>query len=129
MFVSFLYIPSISKVSQQILLFPASEKKGKESKDRTQVDEQSQLPEGEDELALLSRRISLAAVSDESSTMSAVEDGYNSDMSQEVTSMADGDLGDMEDNQRDSSAPEDEQLDFSDRRLTGRGWFTRTTQA
>ena len=129
MFVSFLYIPSISKVSQQILLFPASEKKGKESKDRTQVDEQSQLPEGEDELALLSRRISLAAVSDDSSTMSAVEDGYNSDMSQEVTSMADGDLGDMEDNQRDSSAPEDEQLDFSDRRLTGRGWFTRTTQA
>lgn len=61
--------------------------------------------------------------------MSAVEDGYNSDMSQEVTSMADGDLGDMEDNQRDSSAPEDEQLDFSDRRLTGRGWFTRTKQA
>ena len=52
------------------------------------------------------------AVSDDTSSLSTRERAC-SDGSQDLTSMAEGEMGDLEDNQPDSSAPEDEQTDLS----------------
>lgn len=52
------------------------------------------------------------AVSDDTSSLST-RDRDCSDASQDLTSMAEGEMGDLEDNQPDSSAPEDEQTDLS----------------
>ena len=73
---------------------------------------------GEDELAALSRRISMAAMTESnSSSVSSSEDNkYDSDTSLNLT----GNLGDLEDNQKDSSAPEDEQLDVAETKRKGK---------
>ena len=68
------------------------------------------------DLEALSRRINQVAGGDDTSSSSSISRERNgSDVSQDLTSMADGDLGDMEDNQPDSSAPEDEQADHSEK--------------
>lgn len=51
----------------------------------------------EDDIAVLSRRISQAAMSDDSS-VSAADNNYDSDASRDGNSMAEGDMADMEDN-------------------------------
>lgn len=67
----------------------------------------------------LSKRISQVAVSEDTSSLST-RDREDSDASQDLTSMAEGDLGDLEDNQPDSSAPEDEQTDHSTKKPIGK---------
>lgn len=59
-------------------------------------------------------------MSDDSSSLSTRDKGDCSDASQDLTSMAEGDLGDLEDNQPDSSAPEDEQTDHSTQQPIGK---------
>lgn len=66
----------------------------------------------------LCKRINQVAISDDTSSLST-RDRDLSDASQDLTSMAEGDLGDLEDNQPDSSAPEDEQTDHSTQQPIG----------
>lgn len=66
----------------------------------------------------LSKRINQVAVSDDTSSLST-RDRANSDASLDL-SIPEGDLGDMEDNQPDSSAPEDEQTDHSTQQPIGK---------
>ena len=60
----------------------------------------------------LAKRITQVAVSDDTSSLST-RDMDDSDASLELASMAEGDLGDMEDNQPDSCASGDEQMENS----------------
>ena len=59
------------------------------------------------------RRIDQFAVSEDTSSSISTRERDCSDASQDLASMAEGDLGDLEDNQPDSSAPEDEQTDHT----------------
>ena len=89
----------------------------------TTVDTGPSMPDdgAEDDLTALSRRISMAAMSDNSSSVSASEDNkYDSDTSHNFT----GNLGDLEDNQRDSSAPEDEQPEDNEMKRKGTRAFS-----
>ena len=65
------------------------------------------------DLSDLAQRIDQVAIRDESSSSISTRERENSDASQDLTSMAEGDMGDLEDNQPDSSAPEDEQAEHS----------------
>ena len=61
----------------------------------------------------MAKRINQVAIGDDTSSSISTRDRDCSDASQDMTSMAEGDMGDLEDNQPDSSAPEDEQADHS----------------
>lgn len=65
------------------------------------------------DLSDLAQRIDQVAIGDESSSSISTRERGCSDASQDLTSMAEGDMGDLEDNQPDSSAPEDEQVEHS----------------
>ncbi|XP_068681070.1 peripheral-type benzodiazepine receptor-associated protein 1-like isoform X3 [Montipora foliosa] len=88
------------------------EKEYSEEKDDAEESEREKPQRPDLDLDDLSKRINQAAISDDSSSLSTRE-RENSDASLELLSMAEGDLGDMEDNQPDSSAPEDEQMENS----------------
>lgn len=60
----------------------------------------------------LAKRINQVAANDDTSSSISTRE-RDDDASQDLTSMAEGDMGDLEDNQPDSSAPEDEQADNS----------------
>ena len=64
-------------------------------------------------LSDLAQRIDQVAISDESSSSISTRERECSDASQDLASMAEGDMGDLEDNQPDSSGPEDEQAEHS----------------
>lgn len=82
-----------------------------EKSDVEEVDEDK--PQKPDlDLDDLAKRISQVAVSDDTSSLST-RDMDDSDASLDLASMAEGDLGDMEDNQPDSGASEDEQMENS----------------
>lgn len=81
-----------------------------EEANNTQELNESKKPELDlDDLATRINRV--AANDDTSSSISTRE--RDDDASQDLTSMAEGDMGDLEDNQPDSSAPEDEQEEHS----------------
>ena len=63
------------------------------------------------DLSDLAQRIDQVANGDDSSSSISTRGRGCSDASQDLTSMAEGDMGDLEDNQPDSSAPEDEQAE------------------
>ena len=65
------------------------------------------------DLSDLAQRIDQVAIRNESSSSISTRDREYSDASQDLTSMAEGDVSDLEDNQPDSSAPEDEQAEHS----------------
>ncbi|XP_032236492.2 peripheral-type benzodiazepine receptor-associated protein 1 isoform X2 [Nematostella vectensis] len=58
----------------------------------------SQNSEPDDDILTLSQRISQAAISDDSTASASDDRSYESDASREVGSVADGDMGDLEDN-------------------------------
>ena len=76
--------------------------KESESNKRTELD-----------LGDLAQRINQVAIGDDTSSSISTRERNCSDASQDLTSMAEGDMGDMEDNQPDSSAPEDEYAEHS----------------
>ena len=83
------------------------------------VQEESKSKRPDLDLADLSQRINQVAISDDTSSSISTRERDCSDASQDLTSMAEGDLGDLEDNQPDSSAPEDDQMDLSPQRPIG----------
>ena len=58
-------------------------------------------------------RIDQAEADEDTSSSISTRERAGSEASQDMASMAEGDLGDLEDNQPDSSAPEDEQAEPS----------------
>jgi hypothetical protein len=73
----------------------------------------------DDDIAVLSRRISQAALSDDSS-VSAVDNNYDSDASRDVSSMAEGDMADMEDNDITTSVLDEEKRDHNNTKISHR---------
>lgn len=67
----------------------------------------------------MAQRINQVAISEDTSSSISTRERNCSDASQDLTSMAEGDMGDMEDNQPDSSAPEDEQTDHTPQQPIG----------
>ena len=100
----YLYIP--------IYLWPYFLEKAYEEQQKESDEDKNKPTRPDLDLEDLSKRISQVAVSDDTSSLSTRERAC-SDGSQDLTSMAEGEMGDLEDNQPDSSAPEDEQTDLS----------------
>ena len=94
------------------LSFSFVEKSYKDQMDDVQ-DESKSNKRPELDLSDLAQRINQVASGDESSSSISTRERVCSDASQDLTSMAEGDMGDLEDNQPDSSAPEDEQAEQS----------------
>ena len=71
------------------------------------------------DLSDLAQRIDQVWIGDDTSSSISTRERNCSEASQDLTSMAEGDMGDMEDNQPDSSAPEDEQTEHSPQQPIG----------
>ncbi|PFX31720.1 RIMS-binding protein 2 [Stylophora pistillata] len=90
---------------------PISEKAYEDLRDDQEKDEKPERPEVDfDDLHW---RIDQAEAGEDTSSSISTRERACSEASQDMASMAEGDLGDLEDNQPDSSAPEDEQPEHS----------------
>lgn len=87
------------------------EKAYEDLRDDQETDEKPERPEVDfDDLHW---RIDQAEAGEDTSSSISTRERACSEASQDMASMAEGDLGDLEDNQPDSSAPEDEQPEHS----------------